>query len=610
MGLPSVPKQVVTSGTRAVSSDSSSFSYSSGNTATSLGTARTHCSTVPEQPPEEWALVQLAHRLGSVAQGEDVKANDEELREARLLMSLSCAATSDAEAGGALAPQQQQQQQQPSSSHHHHHDYSASDSAAQDMSGRITPQSLESSQSGGSANRGRRDAFRFTCPSLSLDGSTTCSDASSLEAQQQQGGTSAPALMLGRTLKVDDVDALRLSSDAMARNVLMSFQKSMEWRMQSWVESLSQALLQKEQDLQEEFLNSPQEKEHQERLWKGTQSLLTSDEALLVAALRESQDKIEAQQASTSFKVLQRVTNASSSASGVVSIDPSTSDCDGIMKEWMASGRLQEGEYLYDVTHNLEMQSTLSINTPAGYVKIDVSVPGTIKGLFLSAAECDDGEELTNVKVSLNTTMLAGMIDKGSRIAVRSSVEALLSCDHVVEKSPSSNDADKAAMMVQNLKSPAKTTVTAATATTTTSTPKRGAAKEDRPVSGLVVVTPRDASSPSTFADSSSDSEDSSNAGKGKSQPVPPHIPDSFKRSGKVLFPQPTRFPPMKKCRTSPPVNGDSSKAPASTGTPVAHASMITPLKANNDASRMSFHKQTGPNFPLLADSPAVEGEQ
>ena len=146
--------------------------------------------------------------------------------------------------------------------------------------------------------------------------------------------------------------------------------------------------------------------------------------------------------------------------------------------------------------------------------------------------------------------------------------------------------------------------------TTATSTPKREAAKEDRPVSGLVVVTPRDASSPSTFADSSSDSEDSSNTGKDQSKPVPPHIPDSFKRSSKVLFPQATRFPPMKKCRTSPPDTGDSSNAPTSTGTPVARASMITPLKANNDASRMSFHKQTGPDFPVLADSPAIEGKQ
>lgn len=622
MGLFNVPvKQVVTSGTRAVSSDSASssgldsiYSYSSAGNST----VRTQGSALPEHPPEEFALVQLACRLGSVAQGEDVKTNDEELREAKLLMSLSCSATSDEEVGALLVPQQQLQHQQPS-------EPSNSDTA-HDMSGRITPQSFSSSsQSGGSVGgRGRREAFRFTCPSLSLNASHHrhhCSmipgafshDSPSLEGQHSasEHALTAPALMLGRTLKVDDVDALRLSADAMARNVLMSFQKSMEWRMQSWVESLSHVLLQKEQDLHEEFYRSSQGQVDQGRLHEEIQKLLASDEALLVAALRECQGKIEVQQASTSFKVLQRVTTPSS-GSEVVSLDSSTPDCDGIMKEWTASGILQEGEYLYDVSHNLEMSSTLSIATPAGYVKIDISVPGIIKGLFLSAADCDDGEELTDAKVSLNTTMLAGMIEKGSRIAVRSSVEALLSGEHVVEPSSSTKEADTAAVMVENLRGPAKPAITAAKASATTSTPKREVTvkEEDRPVSGLVVVTPRDtSSSPSTFADSSSDSEDSVNAGKRKT-PVPPHIPDSFKRSGNVLFPQPTRFPPMKKCKTSPPIASDLAEAPAATGGYVVPPSMITPLKANDSLDRISVHKRQGPHFPLLADTAAIEGKQ
>lgn len=613
-----VPRKVLSSGSRAVSSDSSHGSISgqrsSSSSANSLAGGSSVCSgtTTAELPHEQLALVQLAHRLGAVVQGVDVKNGDAELKEARLLMSLSCASPLQQEEDlqlehpSSFSGHEQQQEQHPLP-----HDCN------QNQAGRITPQSLGSSSlhsaaSGNSNSRqSRRDSFQLTCPSLSLavtqretvrDTCTTAAEAAAAAA--------APALMLGRTLKVADVNALRLSSEAMARNVMMSFQKAMEWRMQSWVNALTQVLLQKEQDLHQQYYY--QQGDLQRVLRDETQKLLCSDEALLVAALRESQDKIEVIQASTTFKVLQRVASTgSATGTGVVSINDDVVD-----GEVPGAGHLQEGEYVYDVVHLLEMQSTLSIATPAGCVTLNVNVPGRIKGLFLSVLSADDDtggrEELTNVKVSLNTGMLASMIDKGSRVAVRASVEALLKGEHVIAPKADEDDtmpsANAAAAMVQNLKTPVKN-VNTTVPTTMTDTPTRAVSQDS--VSGLVVVTPRDASSLSTFADSSSsDSEDSANAANSTNngQPVNLQIPDNFnKRScGTVLFPQTTRFPPMKKARSSSSTSSDV--AATTTASPSnAVASMVTPLKTNG-ADRIATHER-GPNLPILVDAACAQRE-
>ena len=225
--------------------------------------------------------------------------------------------------------------------------------------------------------------------------------------------------MLGRTLKVDDKDAMRLSSEAMARNVMQSFQKAMEWRISSWVDSLSTVLVMKE----EELLKT---NDHDNN--KIIMDLVYSNEALLVAALEKIKSKIHVLETSTEFKVLHKISNADT-AGPAFKKQRLTQDHDDDDDRIS----LEEGEYIYDVIHVLEMQCSLVISTPAGHVNIDLNIPGRIKGSFLSS-EDNCCEELTDVKIQLNTDMLASMIEKSSRIAVRSSAAALLKGEYVVEE--------------------------------------------------------------------------------------------------------------------------------------------------------------------------------
>jgi hypothetical protein len=546
---------------------------------------------IPSAPTsEQCALMNFAFRLGAEVKNNDPSFTDGKgvRQEAKLLMSLSSASAlstdnSNLVSDGSVPPL-------PSSS--------------QDSSGRITPQSVTSTISGGS----RRETFCFTCPSLSLEGKDSDNegktashhDAATIERNATEeardgevrtmgvnkerkehegcinGSSSCPAVMLGRTLKVDDKDVTRLSADAMARNIMQSFQTAMKWRIESWVDSLSTVLVNREQQLQSGALSPGSEK-------AVVDALYYSNEALLVAALRQIASKIQVLETTTEFKVLHKVTNAPST----------TSKRQRLVTEETIG--LEEGEYVYDILHVLEMQCALTVSTPAGNVNIDLNVPGTIKGTFLSS-EDNYNEELTDVNVNVNTTMLATMIERSSRIAVRCSAEALLKGETVEPKKEEEKKKET------EVKAPPKATLSPKTTThspqpTTAATrsPKRKLSEDDgKPVSGLVVITPgRDtASSPSDFADSDSD-------GDHKSDKL--QIPDNFSRKSRVtttvLSPQASRFgqqgtPNLSFASRLPPKKTYMTSSPS--------GPVVTPMKT---ASPEFEHREQGPTVPLLGQT-------
>lgn len=455
---------------------------------------------------EQLALIGFAYQLSSIIASNDGIADETDVRnEAKLLMSLSC----------------------------------SSPTSIQEQSGRITPPSDTSSCH---SNISGRTSFCFTCPSLSLENHSQGTGGNGVQAKASADEASPPEL-LGRSLKVDDRDALRLSSEAMGRNIMQSYKKALDWRIQSWEESLSRALVDKERQLLQQNASEEEIRE-----------LLKSGEANLLLALQEIKEKVKVIDASTSFKVLpQRVTKADGS-------EPSAKK----QRTEAEPAGLGETEYQYHVAHMMSLDGFLNIRTPAGYVKIELQVPGSMTGIFLSTEE--DAETLTDVKIEINTDILAAMIEKSSRTVVRASVEALIKGE--------SEEAKK--------KEEVETMLISPKAILSSSTPKR-VVSEDR-VSGLVVITPaRDTSSPSSYGDSDNDD-----------KPVLLSIPDNFNRSSsksgfRMLTPQPSR-----------PRDMGSFTFPSQSKGKLSLPTVVTPHKTHQPEAITSGK---GPILPLLVEA-------
>ena len=281
----------------------------------------------------------------------------------------------------------------------------------------------------------RREVFSFTCPSLSLENPchfnssgrqtslTSHSDVvctSNNNNNVSEASQPLPALLLGRPLKVDDRDALRLSADAMARNVLQSFQKAMNWRVQVWMEDICNHLANKEKIMLQDGATLDEIKK-----------LLETPEAALVVMLRTMADehKIVVNSVNTSFQVLpQRVdpiqTELPQQQERRNSMDSTSTSSSLSHEEHQGSegSSLRESDYLYTVMYKLEFTCDVYVEAPAGLTEITLKVPGTIEGNFFSN-ETDAAAELQSVKVNVDTDCLAKMVEKGCRTVVRTSVE-------------------------------------------------------------------------------------------------------------------------------------------------------------------------------------------
>jgi hypothetical protein len=287
----------------------------------------------------------------------------------------------------------------------------------------------------------RRDSFSFICPSLSLEttstslAATTGVDESRCESPQRSVSsiptlnsvdddslaTMTPSVLFGRPLTLDDRDALRLSADAMARNVLHSFQKAIDWRMQTWIRSLSSTLVRKEKEMLGQGASQEQLKE----------TLLETPEAHLLVTLHgiTNNQMIQVSGAGTSFQVLpQRVEHETNYAAE----QPPALKKQRTLEE--------EGDYQYTVAHALVFECVVDFLTPAGYSEVTLEVPGTMEGTFTSAAGGHgDMDSMTSVTVDLDTRMLAVMVEKACRKIVRASAESAMQPPPEDDPSPSTD---------------------------------------------------------------------------------------------------------------------------------------------------------------------------
>jgi hypothetical protein len=291
----------------------------------------------------------------------------------------------------------------------------------------------------------KRGRFSCTCPSLSLENVSSLHDLEREVSGMQTQSTEShrlpqPAhLLLGRSLKVDDPDALRLSADAMARNVLQSFQQAMHWRIHAWIYVLSKKIVLYEHQM----LASGATLED-------LKALLQTPEAKLIVALQKlaHDRRLAAESVITSFEVLpQRIENyedqedahgrtrltsdttQSMNSSSASSITTSSSDeVTSLSSDHGATdtmGSHSSETYSYVVAHELRFSCTVHLQTLVGFTEIAIMVPGTVAGWFESS-EVDPTAQFKSVKVDVDTNVLASLIDKACRAVVRSSVEQVI----------------------------------------------------------------------------------------------------------------------------------------------------------------------------------------
>ena len=335
---------------------------------------------------EHLALVGFANRLGTTVSAEDGIANDGDLRQqAQLLMHLMSSRpdpTSPLEEEIIL----------PSPF------FDEEPSFVQPTEESLPPE---------------RSAFSFSCPSLSLDEEAyrlsrnnnsrkrTFSDSSE-ESIPSLVEPPVPSVLLARPLVVDDRNALRLSAEAMARNILQSFARAVQWRADSWVHALTRSLLNKESILLQKGASQDEVK-----------ALLNSSEATVIAAVRKAVSDIAPTEVTTSFKILPH---------GVVKEEPTAGAPPP--KKRKLSKHSRDGGAKYTVQHGMMFKADLGLMTPLGYAQIAVEAPGIIEGSFARLSPND--QQLTGVTFDINTEIVSAMIEKSSRIIVRAAAQELI----------------------------------------------------------------------------------------------------------------------------------------------------------------------------------------
>ena len=357
--------------------------------------------------PEHLALVDFACRLGSFTTNDEPGIADatDVRKDANLLMSLLAAPH--------VVPETLSPVLTASQPHSH---------SADDCDHYLSDSASASSATTASSSH-RRDSFRFSHPSLSLDCKWKFSNERSLKTpcsapDEDESSPAPPAVLLGRALKVDDREAHRLSADAMARNLMQSFQKAIQWRIRVWMDALSASLVAKEAMLLRQKVPKEEIKE----------LLIKTSEAQLYLRLRQAAQSIEVQHAETCFHVLPQRAQRAAAGEGLMSDDDSAGRSIGKRRRIESEDSSDElrmtgetTEYQYSVCHSLEFDGTIHLLTPAGHSEITLEVPGCIEGTFLSSEP--GSEDLKAVEVEIDTNILASMVEKSCRVIVRASVE-------------------------------------------------------------------------------------------------------------------------------------------------------------------------------------------
>lgn len=404
---------------------------------------------------EQLMLIGFAARLGTCVSHDDCESDDGDLRsEAQLLMNLLVSNTTSE---------------------------SAFIGNSWDLANSVIDNDLNRKKGAANVETTKNpNAFQFSCPSLSLDAKAPLTPGGTTAPQLRERLPSddtessipslvdppAPMVAMGRPLVVEDRDALRLSAEAMGRNILKTFEKALMWRKQCWVDALCRPLVDEEAALKE---GGASEEE--------LRALLETPEAKVISSLHQA--TIDVLDARTSFRVLPQRWNKDGGSSELPPLKKRKSVNDGV-----------ETSEEYCAAYVLSFQTVLNLSSPAGYSQVTLEAPGFMEGKFISSPSGD--VTLTGVAVEIDTRVLASMIEKSSRIIARASTEAIINCsansDHleaeVASPYPTSED--------QAMSNPD---------TTTAAPPCKSTSGDAELPNGPTIVTPHSRSTPHSYCD-------------------------------------------------------------------------------------------------------------
>ena len=326
-----------------------------------------------------------------------------------------------------------------------------------------------------------QNSFQFSCPSLSLDAKAPLTPSESTAPKLRRRLASddsersipslvappAPIIAMGRPLVVEDRDALRLSAEAMGRNILKTYEKALQWRKQCWVDTLGRPLVDEEAQLKVAGASEGE-----------LRALLETPEAKVISSLHKA--TIDVLDARTSFRVLSQRWDK----------NYGNSELSPLKRRKVVVAGDETGEE-YCAAYVLSFQAVFNISSPAGYSQVTLEAPGFIEGKFVSSPAGD--VNLTGATVEIDTRVLASMIEKSSRIIARASAEAIINCD---------DDLTEVAELSLAPPCPTSEEQYLSTLPTTMTTPHLESTGDDEEFPpGPMIVTPRSKSKPHAYCD-------------------------------------------------------------------------------------------------------------
>ncbi len=495
-------------------------------------------------------LIGFAARLGTCVAHDDCESDDGDLRsEAQLLMNLLVSNTTSE---------------------------STFIANSWDFANSVIDNDLNRKKGAASVETKNPNAFQFSCPSLSLDAKAPLTPGEMTAPQLRERLASddtessipslvdspAPMVAMGRPLVVEDRDALRLSAEAMGRNILKTFEKALMWRKQCWVDALCRPLVDEEAALKEAGASEEE-----------LRALLETPEAKVITSLHKA--TIDVLDARTSFRVLPQRWDKNGGSS-----EPPP-----LKKRKSVSGGAETSEE-YCAAYVLSFQTVLNLSSPAGFSQVTLEAPGFMEGKFISSPSGD--VTLTGVAVEIDTRVLASMIEKSSRIIARASTEAIINC---------STNSDHSEAEVAS-PYPTVEDQSVSNSVTTIATPRceSNGGDDDFP-NGPTIVTPRCKSKPNSYCDNELE------LVKNECPPIPE---DLCAQSQQRSFLRMVSPPPGSS-------SSDESVDLNSRGLTMKRAgfSLVSPppsrYSANGTTTEyLSFDSNTGPSLPALLEAAAM----
>lgn len=277
-------------------------------------------------------------------------------------------------------------------------------------------------------NDANSTGFSFRCPSLSLEHSSSTSlnlatgslSPGKLELQENCEG---PPQLFARPLVTTAWNDIKQVAEKMAANIMQSFIVALEWRAREWVKSLAKVLFLKHKPMLE-LQKSPQD---QQSFYS---SVALTKEALVIESVALAAQDINVRDIKATVNVLEQQVDHN---------DDQNMESPHKKRKIDKQSNIKDS---YRVSHavSLDLRLTISTDTQGSIENVDLAVPGVIHGTFVKS----DGEvQLVEADVNVDTEALALVIEKNSRLVLRTVAETHLSQSSITSSNQDEDDSQE-----------------------------------------------------------------------------------------------------------------------------------------------------------------------